>query len=50
MNLPYRARRLRLEILLAIHANQLEEIAQRERADEQAEEPNAPRRQSRRSA
>src|SRR5712692_8766920 len=33
-----RLRGLRLEILLAIHANQLEEIAQRERPDEQAEQ------------
>src|SRR6266404_2506287 len=33
-----RLRRLRLQILLAIHANQLEEIAQRERPDEQAEQ------------
>src|SRR5256885_5072058 len=30
---------LRLEILLAIHPDQLEEIAERERADEQAEQP-----------
>src|SRR5437773_9867842 len=34
-----RAGRLRLEILLAVHPNQLEEIAQRERANEQAEQP-----------
>src|SRR5712664_4490929 len=30
---------LRLEILLPIHTNELEEIAQRERADEQAQQP-----------
>src|SRR6266566_3540076 len=33
-----RLRHLRLEILLAIHANQLEEITQREWADEQAQQ------------
>src|SRR5438046_9248148 len=33
-----RAGRLRLEILLAVHPNQLEEIAQPERAAEQAEQ------------
>src|SRR5437867_13367390 len=29
----------RLEILLAVHPNQLEEIAERERSDQQAEQP-----------